>query len=111
MGPAASCRQNLGHRRCSPDYKISPTGPSVQMAASRFLHQRAFGRVARSGLNASKGRPHTIEDISITPELRQAFEAVLTILDLEAREACGGSSAEALSDYLLQAMHPRMGIE
>ena len=66
-------------------------------SCSAFLDQGAFGRVARSGLNAIKDRQYTTGDLSVSGELQRALDAVLAILRLRlsglwpsgSKPACG----------------------
>ena len=59
-----------------------PEQPSKLFGCLTFLDQGAFGRVARSGLNAIKDRQCTTGDVSISDELQRAFDTSLTILQL-----------------------------
>ena len=61
---------------------LRPGQASKLFGCLTFLDQGAFGRVARSGLNAIKDRQYTLGDVSISSELSQAFDTVRTILRL-----------------------------
>ena len=46
------------------------------------LDQGVFGRVARAGLDSVKDRQYSAGRVSLTPDLRQAFDTIQTIIEL-----------------------------
>ena len=79
-----------------------------------FLDQGAFGRLARSGLNAIKDRQHNDHSAELSVDLEAAFVQVLQILDMKPRRLVGllpGSSPRIAAAWLrwIPDFHPQPG--